>query len=290
MAPSLGIGALALGLAFQVGAVAAQPGKQDEPDRSSVRLVAESTALVPGTTTMLAAVFDIDEGWHTYADAQNDSGSPLIATWSLPPGVEVGEPIWTASHRHVAPGEILDHIYEGSVTILFPLTVTDKAAPTSDAVISASLEWLVCDSNRCVPQFAEASLELPVQSTADRGPDAPLIDKARQKLGTLATGARNDAVILRWEGDTLIAECMLGYAAEFIPGPGCPPVTDLLQNGYSERGLLRLPFEFENHPDSEVVGWVRLLKPETQSPPPVQSTLYLVRLDRGKSPRKILGE
>lgn len=239
---------------------------------------------------MLAAVFDLDKGWHTYANAQNDSGSPLIAVWSVPAGVEVGEPIWTASHRHVGPGGILDHVYEGTAVVLFPVSVTSGAAVGEDAILSASLEWLVCDANTCVPQFAETSIELPIQNSAPRGADRAIFDGARQSLGTLLTGAPDESVILSWQGDTLIVEVLSGQSAEFIPGPGCPPIENLLESGRSESGKLALTFDFGSSPSQEVVGWIRLLAAEGNLSPKAKSTLYLIRLERGKKPARILGQ
>lgn len=271
------------------GSVCAQPDFENPPKHSSVRLICESDALVPGTTTMLAAVFDIEDKWHTYADSVNDSGSQLIADWSLPEWLEISEPIWSPSERHVQPGDILDHIYEDQAVVMFSLAIAEDAPVGEEGLISASLEWLVCDSNSCVPQFAETSLELPVQRSADRGPYAEIINKTRDGMGKLATGARTDAILIEWQGDTLVIQNLVGYSLEFIPGPGCAVPEDLLEDGWSDIGRLELTFDFDDNPRGEVVGWVRLVKPEGKRPPPVESDLYLVRLERGKGPMRILG-
>jgi len=289
--PLLGWTLYGVVLALAAGSNAiAQPNFENPPEHSRVTLIAESNALVPGTSTMLALEFDLDRGWHSYADSVNESGSPLIAAWSLPSGFEIGEPIWTPSHRHVSPGGILDHIYEDRAVVLFPISVPKDALVGSDAVISASLEWLVCDANMCVPQFAEVSLSLPVRARSDSGAGSQAIADARASLGKLATGARTDAVALSWRGDTLVAENMLGYGLEFIPGPGCAKPEELLERGYSDSGRLEIPFDFTSSKSREVVGWVRLLTPEGKSVPPVAERVYLVRLTRGQGPARIIGE
>jgi len=270
--------------------VSAQPGF-DEPDdqHSRARLVCETKALVPGTSSMLAVVFDLDKGWHSYADSVNDSGSPMLVTWALPDGVEVGEPIWTASHRHISEGGILDHIYEDRAIVMFPINVTSQVRAGEDVTISASLEWLVCDANRCLPQFAETSIELPVRNTSDRGADAGLFDQARKDTGKLATGAKNDAIMFDWHGDTLLISSVLGYGLEFIPGPGCAKPLDLIERGASDKGELELKFDFDHDPHAEVIGWVRLIEPKGKRLPAIGEDLYLVRLERGKGPTRILG-
>ncbi len=288
----LGFSCLSTGIATLVAAqvALAQPGLDDPGEQHSrASLVCETKALVPGTSSMLAVVLDLDKGWHSYADSVNDSGSPMLVTWALPDGVEIGEPIWTASHRHVQAGGILDHVYENQAVVMFPLSVTDAVRAGEGTIISASLEWLVCDANRCLPQFAEVSLELPVQKSSDRSADAGLFDQARKDTGKLATGARDDAILINWQGDTLLISSVLGYRLEFIPGPGCAQPLDLIQRGASDTGELELKFDFDQNPRAEVVGWVRLIKPEGKNLPPIPSDLYLVRLERGKGPTRILG-
>ncbi len=281
---------IAAGASIALAHVAcAQPGLDDAPERSRVSLVCESDALVPGSTTMLAAVIEIDKGWHTYADSVNDSGSQLIASWSLPEGLEIGEPIWTASHRYVQAGGILDHVYENKAVVMFPVNVTSAVPIGDDAVISASFEWLVCDANLCLPQFAEVSIALPVQSRNEFSSHAGVFEEARKQLGKLATGARGDAILIQWQLDTLVISNALGYELEFIPGPGCAKPEGLLESGHSDTGTLELTFDFDAHPRAEVVGWVRLLQPKAKRLPPVESDLYLVRLEQGKGPTRILG-
>lgn len=270
--------------------VHAQPNFDDPPSHSSAKLIAETDALTPGSSSTIAAVIDLDKDWHTYADSINDSGSRLLVNWSLPDGIEIGEPIWPAAHRHVQAGGVLDHTYDDQLVVLFPLDVASGVEIGSDAVISASLEWLVCDANQCVPQFAEASIELPVKRTNGLGSDAPLIEKTRNEMGKLATGASSDAVMLSWEGDTLIAKNALGYELEFIPGPGCPAIDDLLETGYAEDGTLELTFDFDDNPKAEVVGWVRLIAPKGKRLPPIDHDLYLIRLQQGKGPARFIGE
>lgn len=289
---SIGFNSLVAGLAacIAAGVTSAQPGVDDHGEQHSrASLICETKALVPGTSSMLALVFDLDKGWHSYADSVNDSGSPMLVSWSLPDGIEIGEPIWTASHRYVQAGGILDHVFEDRAVVMFPVSVTSEVRAGEDVLISASLEWLVCDANRCLPQFAEVSLELPIRNSSDRSSNAGTFDRARKETGTLATGAKRDAILIDWQGDTLVIRNALGYGLEFIPGPGCAQPLDLLKRGASDTGVLELRFDFDQNARAEIVGWVRLIKPDGKNLPPIASDLYLVRLERGKGPTRILG-
>jgi len=283
----IGIACIAC-VAPAVGACA-QPDFEDPPAHSSVTLVAEAVGLSPDTTSTLAFIFELDEGWHTYADSVNDTGSPLLIFWALPDGVEVGEPIWPASHRYVQAGGLLDHVYEDKLVITLPVSVDADVELGSEAVISASLEWLVCDDSVCVPQFAEVSVSLPVVRSAANGTNAGIIADARKHAGKLLTGARDDSVMVDWQNDTLILSNVLGYGMSFIPGPGCIKPIELLTRGHSDTGRLELKFDFNEEPRGIVEGWVRLHEIKGRNAVPINDDLYLVRLKRGQKPMLILG-
>jgi DsbC/DsbD-like thiol-disulfide interchange protein len=281
-----GIGCLACVL-YAAGC-SSQPDFADSPMHSDVDLVSDMTGLSPATTSMLAFVFEIDNGWHTYADSINDSGSPLLIFWALPDGVEIGDPIWPASHRYVQAGGVLDHVYEDKLVVMLPVTTSSDAEVGVDAVISASLEWLVCDDSICVPQFDEVSISLPILNSASQSKDAEIINTARKNSGKLFTGARNDKIVADWEGDTLVMTNTLGLEMSFIPGPGCVKPLELLTQGHSETGEIELKFDFDDNPNEYVMGWVRLHAIEGQNTTQIEDDLYLIHLRRGNKPTLIL--
>lgn len=210
------------------GPVIAQPSEE----HARVRLVSERTALVPGTTAMLGFAFDIDPGWHLYWNGRNDSGFPPEAKLTLPPGLEAGELQWPAPQRHVAPGDILDHIYEKRVTLLLPVRVSPDARPGERLRVRASLDWLVCEE-ACLPGSGEAELTLPVvETTAEASPsaDARLFEEARARLprprgeqpdvGPLSMALTGGASGAKFEARAENAEWMAFYPAE-----ECSPAT-----------------------------------------------------------------
>jgi len=284
------IGIACLTYVAQLACAYDQPDFEGPPSHSSATLVSETAGLSPGTTATLAFVFEIDEGWHTYADSANDTGSPLLVFWSLPDGVEAGDPIWPASHRYVQAGGLLDHVYEDKLVLTLPVSIDANVQLSSGAVISASLEWLVCDDSICVPQFAEVSVSLPFVRSAADGVNASVISESRNNAGKLLTGARDDRVLVDWQDDTLVCTNLLGYGMSFIPGPGCIEPVELLARGHSDSGKLELKFDFDEDPRGTVEGWVRLHKIEGKNALPIEDKLYLVRLKRGEKPTLIMGE
>ncbi|HEY3531631.1 MAG TPA: protein-disulfide reductase DsbD domain-containing protein, partial [Casimicrobiaceae bacterium] len=135
-------------------------------DHVTAELVADRTALVPGTTTTVALRLAIDRGWHTYWRNPGESGLPTTLEWRLPAGYAAGEVVWPAP-KALPAGPLMNYGYEGEVLHLVPLTIPANASIGDKATLAARADWLVCKET-CVPESAELSLELPV--ARDAGP------------------------------------------------------------------------------------------------------------------------
>lgn len=245
------VAACAVSLGCAVGATAfGQP--RGERSAVAVSLRAERDALVPGTTALIGLEFRLEPGWHTYADSQNDTGSPAAVTWEAE-GVSIGPLAWPAGERYIQPGDILDHVYEGTVLVTASVDVPADLAIGSSVTITGSLEWLVCNADQCVPGFGEVSIALPVRDQNAPTEHAALFDAARDSFGTLLTGSRTDPVRLEWDDRTLVARGEGRLA--FVPGTGCAPVADLLASGEGENEL-RLRIPDGDGDEAPVVGWI----------------------------------
>jgi len=152
----------ALALAHAVGAAPVQTGQV------TAELVADQTALVPGTTTTVALRLAIAPGWHTYWRNPGESGLPTTLAWKLPPGFAAGDIVWPAP-RALPAGPLVNYGYEGNVLHVVPLTVPDDAQPGSTATLAARADWLVCKET-CIPEGADLTLALPVAAQADPDP------------------------------------------------------------------------------------------------------------------------
>jgi thiol:disulfide interchange protein DsbD len=151
--------------------VAFAHGVAAEPVRTphvTAELVADRTALVPGTTTTVALRFALAPGWHTYWRNPGESGLPTTLAWKLPPGFAAGDIVWPAP-RALPAGPLVNYGYEGDVLHLVPLTVPNDAQPGSTATLAARADWLVCKET-CIPEGADLTLALPVAAQADPDP------------------------------------------------------------------------------------------------------------------------
>jgi len=241
------VSALASGALAAPGAEA-QPGR-GRPEPSKVRLVAEGGSLRPGEMNYLGLLFEMDEGWHIYWAGVNDSGLAPSAAWTSPPGVEVGAIQWPAPHRYIAPGGILDHIYEGSALLLVPVYVPEDLVGQT-LTFGAEVDWLVCKDS-CIPGYANVRLTVRVgemgltEGEAEATEFAEAFEAARSRLP--------DPYV---ESDSLVKIRVTRGAVE-IDAPGARTVSyypqseasraeNLLQRGQSGEQRLRLtlsPFD-----------------------------------------------
>lgn len=203
-------------------------------------LLSESAALVPGAVSMLAVQFTIAPDWHTYWNGRSDTGFPFKAEWVLPAGFEIAGPLqWPAPKRYISPGDILDHVYEDSVSILVPVRVPASAQTGDKVTISAQLTWLVCKS-ACVFENGDVSVTLPIAAAgsvpAPSG-DAGAFATARARLPVPIESA-GAAVSARIADSHLLIEAAGTERLEFYPLAKSVPTPFILKDGAADRQRL----------------------------------------------------
>lgn len=256
------IGASLLSLAAACGmAFGAQPS--DTPagsKRATIELILPTQDLKPGSQSVLGVKFTIADGWHLYWNGQNDSGShPTIQLSSSNPNVEFGSPRWPVPQRHVAPGDITDHIYEHGFTVLVPMSIPADLAPGSAVSLTIRSKFLVC-SNVCLPGEGTATLMVAAGTGAD-GPGKAQISEAEKKLPEVFDPA-TAPFAAKFDGTTLVItpkeEASLESIA-FFPADGCTEVNDLTGDCASKRadGVLK-PLRIGMTPDAKATGSIGL--------------------------------
>ena len=162
------------------GPAAAQLGSG--PNMIRPELVVEHAAR-PGQPVDLAIVMHTTPGWHGYWQNPGDAGLPMQVQWTLPPGWSV------AALRYPVPSKLLvadivNDVFQIDYAVLTRLTVP---AGASGGTIAASLHYLACTDEVCVPQSAQVSLNL----ASAGGASDPRFDGWRQALPRpLASPAR----------------------------------------------------------------------------------------------------
>lgn len=208
---------------------------------ATARLIVETSAAVPGQTLHLGISFQIERDWHLYWNGRNDSGTPIQFDLHLPDGWTAGPTQWPAPTRHALPGDILDHVYEKSVTLIVPVRVPPTAK--GEVRISADAKWLVCNE-ACISEKARLGITVPIAESAKPGADAPLFAAARQRIPQPlpTTGASIPRVSVTTTAIQVEAPGATGLA--FFPSLECPEFRDLAGTGSSNGPAPRLVLKF----------------------------------------------
>lgn len=219
----------------------------DEAEKAvTVRLISESSALVPGRSGTIGVTFEIAKGWNLYWRNAGDSGLPITVKFEAPEGVSIGEALWPVPERHVLPGDLLDYVYTRRVTLLFPITVSPSLAPSSNGVpasltIKGAASWLVC-KEACVPGARSVELRLPIATDATISNDAPLVAGARERLPRTPAEQSSPIVSASWDKRTLRLACTGADELTFFPYEGDSQPEDALTQGHASRDALTLSY------------------------------------------------
>jgi len=225
-------------------------GFEPEPDdgpRVTATLFAEHAVVQPGQTTWLAIRFEVQEGWHIYWPGQNETGMSPILDWKLPEGWEIGRARWPAPSRHVSAGDMLDHVLEGSATVLFPVRVPKDATPGSGAMLFCAAEWLVC-KQMCIAERDDLMYSLKVAGQFQplpvaRSRDLAEIAHARSLLPEPMPESGDPVSAALNEDGSLMIHAAPGVRLTFAPYEDSRAALDLLTSGTSETGELRVSFD-----------------------------------------------
>ncbi|WP_284273870.1 protein-disulfide reductase DsbD domain-containing protein, partial [Sphingomonas astaxanthinifaciens] len=147
---------LALLLLFLASPAAAQLGTGTAHMRPE--LVAEGPA-VPGREVELAILMTPEPGWHGYWENPGDAGKAMTVAWDLPPGASAGPLRYPVPTRLTIAG-LMNYVFKGPYAVLVRLKVPADARGTLP--IRATLDYLVCTDEVCVPERGSVALNLSV--------------------------------------------------------------------------------------------------------------------------------
>jgi len=248
----------------------------DEP-HARAELIAEQDSAVAGQTLFIGLHLDIDEHWHVYWNGYNDSGYPIELNLEAPAGYEIGEVLWPAPERLVhADGEVLDHVFHDSVTLIVPITVPTEATPGESVTITGSADWLVCKKACIFESDDKLEITVPISGFTKRSSDAPHFDKTRDRLPEPI--GRMDIVEAERIGDTLDVFSPGAMTIAFYPAQDCPPAINLIDDGQINGPRMKLRFEHDKAEHAPIRGVLEIFGRGTMGP---NSRVYLIDLPAG---------
>ncbi|HUW81911.1 MAG TPA: protein-disulfide reductase DsbD domain-containing protein [Phycisphaerae bacterium] len=158
------------------------PAPADEPVKA--KLLADTTAVVPGRPFRLAVSVGLAESWHIYWSNPGGPGLPTQIVLRLPDGFTSGVVQYPVPTRFTTPPDIESFGYEQGATFLVEVT-PPNTIDLPAVQIEADVTWLAC-KDVCIRGNQKLSLRLPVAGeTVTAAPaNGELFRRAEQSIPT----------------------------------------------------------------------------------------------------------
>lgn len=126
-----------------------------------VELKAETTSPAPGQRIRVAFLMNAQLGWHGYWVNPGESGAAPSVQWKLPPGASAGD-LKHPTPKTLKVAGMVSYVHEGEYALTSHIKLPSTVQVGSTVPISATLNWLACSDQACVPEKQTFSLNLTV--------------------------------------------------------------------------------------------------------------------------------
>ncbi|MDQ8194463.1 protein-disulfide reductase DsbD family protein [Coraliomargarita sp. SDUM461004] len=223
-------------------------------EHTTVELLAENRAIVPGESFDVAVRFKLEPHWHIYWENPGASGLAASIDWTLPEGITAGEIQWPAPER-ISMAGMVNYGYEEEAVLLVTMQASETLPLGATLDLQADLFWLIC-KEVCLPGDARLQLQMPVAEVTEAGEEAVSFQTARERQAQAQApwqvhASLSDAsLILSLSGSEMPTELYF-YAA--VEGQVDPSAEQTLSFPAANQAELHLPLDtpfLENQPDS----------------------------------------
>ncbi|MFQ3639421.1 MAG: thioredoxin family protein [Chloracidobacterium sp.] len=226
---------LSLGLVW-FGSVTEATAQAVPQPHVKAELIAETTAIRPGTPVWVAIRLELEEHWHTYWRNPGDSGQPTSVKWTLPPGFTADDIQWPIPKRIEVSG-LVGYGYETEALHLVRITPPADLPVGKPVTLAGKVKWLVC-KEECIPGEAELKLVLPV--TGDVPPPSTWTEafsRARAQLPLATSEWKLRATV---EGDAVVLLLSPPTPTEELTEASFFPFEELVIEGAEPQKLTRV--------------------------------------------------
>ena len=129
------------------------------------KVLADTSAIVPGRPFRLGIWLDIQPEWHVYWKNPGEAGLATELEMVLPKGFKAGPVQYPRPESFSDPGGIKSYGYAGKVLLTRELHPPENLKPGSKVTIPVGVTYLACKS-KCIPGAASLQLQLPVAKSA----------------------------------------------------------------------------------------------------------------------------
>jgi thiol:disulfide interchange protein/DsbC/DsbD-like thiol-disulfide interchange protein len=144
-------------LLFSMAAFASDPPVQ-------ATLIPEEETIQPGHPFWVAIQLKLDNDWHAYWKNPGDAGMAIEIEWQLPTGFVANEIKWPYPQRFDL-SSMVGYGYTGEVWLLAQIIPPNSLVKKSEIEISATVNWLVCSDETCLPGDSTASTKMIVEES-----------------------------------------------------------------------------------------------------------------------------
>src|SRR5688572_24040693 len=121
------------------------------------------------------------KGWHGYWKNPGDSGVEMQIDWNLPAGLSAGPIQYPVPEQLIIAG-LMNYVYEGDYAQLIDVKVPADVAPGTRLPIRATVDYLACTDEVCVPETAKVAVDLQAGATRPTQTNRAMFDRFRQAL------------------------------------------------------------------------------------------------------------
>ena len=209
---------------------------------TTVELIAEHDAVVPGESFDLAVRFVMEPHWHIYWQNPGASGLATEIEWALPDGIEAGPIQWPTPER-IELGGLINYGYEDEAVFIVTMQAAESLQPSRDLEIGAELFFLIC-KEACLPGEASLEINLPVAASAAPSSEAPAFAQGRAAQPeegspwAIRAYVEPGGLVLVLEGEAIPGDLYLYAETEGVVDPN---EAQTLSYPAPDRAELRLP-------------------------------------------------
>ena len=125
-------------------------------------LVSSEQGAQPGSRTTVALKLTHDPGWHTYWVSPG-IGEATSIEWTLPEGWVASDIDWPVPEKiYTQAGVVSGHGFKGVAYLPVNLIVSSDAPVGEIVTLGATVKWLMCEYEICIPGGTELELSLPI--------------------------------------------------------------------------------------------------------------------------------
>jgi thiol:disulfide interchange protein DsbD len=141
--------------------------------------VADYQVAQAGTSIRVGVFFELQPGWHIYAQDPGESGLPTKITFQGPEGFVFSPLLWPQHKIFTSAGNIKGNGYSKEVLLWSRVDIPQGVVGEQRILLKAS--WLNCSEDLCVPQRKNFEMPLLI-GEAKEGPEKALFDLWETKL------------------------------------------------------------------------------------------------------------